>query len=99
MNTTHEMNLTYDKKLESCRTVTKLSMYLERIGCHTPEEQLEFLDDYMCVLYTCKTDGVTSEQECEIVKRTFVEGKWRKLTNKYDLIKLEKKIKKITGKG
>ncbi|MCL2088968.1 MAG: hypothetical protein FWH14_05760 [Oscillospiraceae bacterium] len=80
------MNTMYIRELEDCKTINALDTYLEECGMVEASAQFEFLKDYMCLLFAGKFGNPLPEEECNALKRAFIEGSWRKKTNKYELI-------------
>jgi len=82
------LNYVYIEELEKCRSIHEVDGYFASINITDQQEQLDYLHSYMCILYYGSFGGVTVEENCRFTKKYFISGGWRKLTRKYEIIKL-----------
>jgi len=94
--------LTYDEQLEElleskCQDGERVRQRLTQLGYTSDFQQTQYLDEYTGVLYTDFMNGglLENRDRSDLVIREFLEGSWKRMTNKYFMINLvEAKIKK-----
>jgi hypothetical protein len=85
---------TINDEIEKCTNIDDLNNFLMKNGHDTPDKQSTYLEKYMCVIYaknmSTSDKADSDETQCKFLKNIFLEGDWRRMTNKYLLAEYDK---------
>ena len=82
--------LTKDEILDNCRDRIGVIAHLRNLGYESDEQIIFYLKKYTGVLYTsfCGGGALSLMQKRDYIIDGFIDGNWRKLTNKDFIISL-----------
>jgi len=85
---------TIDEGLESCTTHSGVIERLNELGHKTSIEQIDYLKEYMGVIYDGSFNGglIKPEEKRDFIIKEFLNNEWREMTNKYIMYDLRYKI-------
>jgi len=74
----------YNFDLEMCTSIPELDKYLIGNGIADDGEAINYLCDYMGITEKrAFSDPPTAAEECVMLKKMFIAGRWREMSGKY----------------